>query len=117
MHIGIAREQDGHDVAQGRAAERGYDSHHRGQKRQRPFAALVEQSLASQPLLELLEGELQRAEPARLHLFGIELERAASFVEVDPAAHHDLHPVADFETKPRGRRTEHHDAYRAVRDP
>ena len=53
-------------VAQGGPAGRGHDADLARKARQRALAARVEEPLGLQPLLELLEGQLQGAEPARL---------------------------------------------------
>ena len=63
VRVGIAAPQHLDDVAQRRAVERGDDADLARQRRQRPLARCVEQALGGEPLLELLEGELQRAEP------------------------------------------------------
>ena len=54
-----------------------------GQRRQRPLARRVEQPLGLQPLLQLLERELQRAETVRLHVLADELVLALRLVDAE----------------------------------
>ena len=51
------------------------------QARQRALARRVEQALGLEPRAQLLEGELERALPARLELAHEELEVAARLVD------------------------------------
>ena len=68
VRVRIAAAQHADDVAQRRAVDRGDDADAAGQCGQRPLAGLVEQPLGGELLLQLLEGELQRAQALRLHV-------------------------------------------------
>ena len=80
-----ARENLDH-VGDGGAARRGDDADAARKARQRPLALRREQSLGGQFLLELLEGQLQRAQALRLQHFHQQLVFAAGFVDIDAAA-------------------------------
>ena len=54
--------QNANDIAHGRAPGRRYDADATGQHGKRLLARLIEKSLGVETLLELLEGELQRAD-------------------------------------------------------
>ena len=58
----------------------------RRQRRQRPLARRLEQPLGLQPLLQLLECELQRAEAVRLQVIADDLVLALRLVDAEPAA-------------------------------
>ena len=75
--VRIAAPQHPDDVAQRRAVERGDHADAARQCRQRPLARLIEQALGGQPGAQLLVGELQRAQPARLHVLADQLVLAA----------------------------------------
>ena len=106
--VRIAAPQHPDDVAQRRAVERGDDADAARQRRQRPLARLVEQALGGQPVAQLLEGQLQRAQPARLHVLADQLVLAARVVDAEPAAGHDVHAVLGLEAQQLQRRAEHH---------
>ncbi len=114
MQIRIAVEQDAQQIAQRRTAQRRDDAERARQARERTFAGRVEQPLATEPLLELLEGHLQGAEATRLDLLGVKLQRAADLIDIHPPAHNDLHPVDHAKAQPPGGRTEHHGVDRAA---
>ena len=59
----------------------------------RLLARGIEQALGFQALLQLLEGELQRAETDRLDVLDVNLVLAARFVDADGAAHGDVQAV------------------------
>src|ERR1700737_779620 len=84
--------QDVADRGAGRAG------HHRDALRQHRnglLARRIEEPLLSQALLQLLEGELQRAEAGRFRGYGIELQLALLVVNRQPAAHDQLQAVLD----------------------
>ena len=57
----------------------------------------VEQPFGLQPLLQLLERELQRAEPVRLQVLADELVFALRLVDAEPAARDDVQAVLGLE--------------------
>ena len=57
----------------------------------------VEQPFGLQPLLQLLERELQRAEPLRLEVLADELIFALRLVDRDPSARDDAQAVGRLE--------------------
>src|SRR5262249_4173437 len=61
-----------------------------GKKRQRFFARGIEEAFRFETLLELLESELERAAPLRLHGLDVNLIFAALLVDADASAHGDL---------------------------
>ena len=69
---------------------------------------LVEQALGRQTLLQLIEGELQRAEAFRLEVLADDLILALRVVDADPAARDDPQAVLRLEAKQPERRAEHH---------
>ncbi len=79
----------------------------RGRAGQRPLARLLEQALGGELLLELLERELQRAQPMRLHVLADELILALRVVDADAAAHDDVQSVFGLELQIAQRRPEH----------
>src|ERR1700683_227178 len=99
VQVGKAIEEHAQDIAQSGAAERSYDSYCSRQKGEGAFAARLEKAFFAQAFFELLEGDLQRADSARLHLLGIELKGAASLIDIDPPAHHYLISRGGFEAK------------------
>ena len=69
------------DVADRGAVERGHDADLARQRGQRPLARRVEQPFGLQPLLQLIERELQRAETLRLQVLADELILALRLVD------------------------------------
>src|SRR5262249_32167478 len=63
------------------AVERGDDADLARERRQRALARGVEQSFVLQPLLQLVEGELQGAEPMRLEMLAHQLVLALRLVD------------------------------------
>jgi hypothetical protein len=61
VHIAEAAAQDAHHIADGSAARRSDQADAAGEKRQRLLAIRGEKAFGFEALLELLEGELQRA--------------------------------------------------------
>ena len=60
------------------------------QRGQRPLALPSEEALGLQLLLQLFEGELQRAEPLRLQMFADDLVFALGVVDAEPSAGNDV---------------------------
>ena len=106
MRVRVAAAEHVDDVANRRAVERRDDADLAGQRRQRPLARGVEQAFLLQPLLELIEGELQRAEPVRLHVLAHELILALRLVHRDASARHDAQAVGRLEFQIAQRGTE-----------
>ena len=69
----------------------------RGSDGKRALARRVEQSLGLQPALQLIEGELQRAEPVRLHALADDLIFALRLVDAQASAHDDVQAVFGLE--------------------
>ena len=92
------------DVADRGAVERRDDADLARQRRQRPLARLVEQPFGLQPLLQLLEGELQRAEPLRLEVLADDLVLALRLVDRHAAARDDAQAVRRLELQVAQRR-------------
>ena len=99
MRVGIAAAQHLDDVAHGRAVERRDDADLARQRRQRALAALVEQPFACEPLLELIERELQRAEALGLEVLADDLILALRVVDADAAARDDAQSVLRLEAQ------------------
>ena len=97
MRVRVAAAEHLDDVANRRAVERGDDADLAGQRRQRPFARRVEQPFVLQPLLQLIERELQRAEPVRLEMLADQLVLALRLVHRDAAARDDAQAVGRLE--------------------
>ena len=83
VRVRVAPPQHLDDVADRGAVERGDDADLARQRRQRPLARGVEQPFGLQPLLQLIEGELQRAEALRLQVLADELIFAFRLVDGD----------------------------------
>ena len=75
------------------AAERGDDADRTREAQQGALAPGGEQALGPEAGLQLLEGELQRAQAARLHGVDVELEGAARRIEADARGNQHLHAV------------------------
>src|SRR6185312_16943409 len=98
-----------------RPAERGNDSDGCGQEGERALSSRIKKTFAAKPLLELLESELQRAKPARLHLVRVKLERAAGVEDVNVSVNHDFDSIGQLEPQPCRGRPEHHHVDGALR--
>ena len=99
VRVGVAAAQHLDDVAHGGAVERGDDADLARQRRQRALAPRVEQPLGRQPLLQLLEGELPRAEPFGLEVLADDLILALRVVDADAAARDDAQAVLRLEAQ------------------
>src|SRR5262249_33850876 len=97
-YVAEASANDVQDVAQGRAAGRCDDADRPGKRGNRTLPRLIEQSLGFEPLLELLERELERAQPLGLHEPDHQLVLAAGRVYVEPAKDENLEPVLGHES-------------------
>jgi len=69
---------------------------------QRLLAIGVEEAFGLEPLLELLEGKLQRSSADRLHGFGYQLQLAALLIDADAAAHQDVQSILGPEAEKHG---------------
>ena len=107
VRVRCAAPQHLDDVAQRRAVERRDDPDLARQRRQRPLARRVEEPFRLQLLLQLLERELQRAEPVRLHVLADDLVLALRLVDAEPAARDDVQAVLGLEPQVADRRAEH----------
>ena len=105
---GVAVGDDAHDVAHRRALERGHDADGPRQQRQRTLARRGEQAFGLEPALQLLEGELERAEPARLEVLTDDLHLAARLVDLELAARDDVLAVGGLEAEQPQVAAEHH---------
>ena len=94
-----------------RAVERRHDADLARERGQRPLARRIEQAFGLQLLLELLEGQLQRAEALRLQVVAEQLILALRLVDRQPAARDDVQAIlglelqiahAPIDTSPRG---------------
>src|SRR5205823_3829689 len=81
MRVRMTPAKDVDDVANRCAVERRDDANLAGQRGQRPFPRGVEEPLAVQPLLQLIEGELQRAEAMRLQVLADQLVLALGLID------------------------------------
>ena len=97
MHIGKSAAQDAHDIAHGGAARRGDQADAVGEHGQRLFALGSKESFGFEAFLQLLEGELQRAEAYRLDILDVDLVFAACFIDADRAANGDVQAVLGAE--------------------
>ena len=85
------------DVAHHGAGGRSNDADALRKPRDGPLARRIEQAFGRQLLLQLFEGELQRAVALRLDGFHQKLILAARFVDIDVAARQDRHAVLRLE--------------------
>ena len=93
MQTGKAARENLHHVGDGGAARRGDDADAPRKARQRPLALGREQALGGQLFLELLEGQLQRAQTLGFEQFHQQLVFAARFVDIDAAARQHRQPI------------------------
>ena len=97
VRVRMAAAQHLDDVAQRRAVERRHDADLARQRGQRPLARRVEEPFGLQLLLQLLERQLQRAEPVRLQVLADDLVLALRLVDAEPAARDDVQAVLGLE--------------------
>ena len=97
VQAGEAARQNLDHVRDGGAARRGDDPDAPREARQRTFSFGREEALGGEFLLELLEGQLQRAQPLGFQQFDQELVLAAGFVDIDAAARQHGEPVLRLE--------------------
>ena len=90
VEAGVAAADNVKKVADDGAGGRGDDADGARKCRQRALARGVEKAFGFESLLELLEGELERAGANGLKGFGHELHLAALVVDADPAASEDV---------------------------
>ena len=86
----MAAGDDVEEVADDGAGGRGDDADGAGKGGQRALAGGVEEAFGVEALLELFEGELERAGADGFHGFGDELHLAALLVDADAAADEDV---------------------------
>ena len=97
LEAGEAAGDDPQEVPDGRAGRRRDEPDAAGQRGQRPLPPGVEEPLGGEPGLQLLEGELERAEALRLQHLAHELVLAPDGVDVEPAEREDVEPVGRLE--------------------
>ena len=97
MQPGKAARENLEHVGDGGAARRGDDADAPRKARQGPLALGREQALGGQLLLELLESQLQRAQPLGLERLHQQLVFAARLVDVDAAARQHRQAVLRLE--------------------
>src|SRR4029453_909128 len=95
-----AAPDDAEHVLDRRAARRGDDADLPGKSRQLALARLIEEALGLQPGLELLEGELERAESLRLEQLHDQVILAPLRVDLDAAEGQDVQAVGGLEQTP-----------------
>ena len=110
VRVRVAAPQHLDDVAHGRALERRHEADLPRQHGQPALAPLVEQSFGSQTLLQLVERQLQCAEPFGLETLADELVFALRVVNADPSARDDAHAVVRLEAQRAHVGPEHHAA-------
>ena len=108
MRVRIAAAEHLDDVANRRAVERRHDADLARQRGKRALARGVEEPFGLQPPLQLIEGELQRAEPMRLHVLADDLVFALRLVHADAPPHDDVQAVLGLELQRADVRLEHH---------
>ena len=109
VEAGVAAGDDVEEVADDGAGGRGDDADGAGKGGQRALAVGVEEAFGFEALLELLEGELERACADGLHGFGDELHLAALLVDADAAADQDVEAVFRAEAEKHGLAAEEDD--------
>ena len=107
MRVGVAPPEHLQNVPERRAFERRHDADLARQRWQRPLACTIEQAFGVELLLQLIEGELQRAQPLRLEVLADDLVFALGIVNAQPAAGDDVQPVFGLEAQIPDRRPEH----------
>src|SRR5207249_2198239 len=107
VRVGVAPPEHLQNVPERRAFERRHDADLARQRWQRPLACTIEQAFGVELLLQLIEGELQRAQPLRLEVLADDLVFALGIVNAQPAAGDDVQPVFGLEAQIPDRRPEH----------
>jgi len=100
--------EDVQDVADRRAGRRRDEADLLGEDRQRPLAPGIEEPLPTEPILELLEGELEGSDPLRLEDLNDELVLAPRGVDVEGAEGEDLEAIRRLEPEVAEARAEEH---------
>src|SRR6185503_2320458 len=111
MRVRISPGEHLDDVADGRAVERRHDADLAGQRGKRPLATLVEEPLVLKPLLQLIEGKLQRAEALRLEVLTDQLVFAFWLVHRDEPPGDHREAIGRLELQISQRRPENDGAY------
>ncbi len=97
VRVRIAPPEHLDDVADRGAVERRDNADLARQRRQRPLARRIEQPFVLQALLQLIEGQLPRAQPVRLQVLADELILAFGLVDRHPPARDDAQAVGRLE--------------------
>jgi hypothetical protein len=112
--VGKAPVQDAQEIVHCRAAGAGHEGDAPRKVRQLALASRVEESLGGELLLELLEGDLQRARPDGLDGVADELVLALRLVDVEVSARDQRLPVARLELETARLVAEEHGSERRV---
>ncbi len=107
MGIRVAAAEYLDDVANRRAVERRDDADFAGQRRQRAFTRRIEESFGLQPSLQLIERELERAEPMRLHALAHDLIFTFRLVHAETPADDYMQAIFGLELQRADIRLEH----------
>ena len=110
VRVGVPSPQHVDDVANRGAFQRRHDSDLARERGQRTFPRAVEESFRFEPLLQLIEGQLQRAQAVRLEMLADQLILALRLVHRNPAARDDAQAVHRLELEVAQRRPEHEPA-------
>ena len=100
--------QDREDVTDSRSGDRGHDSDGAGKRWQGFFPLQVEEPLCSQPLLELFERQLKRADTLGLDMLEHDLILAPRLIDSEPTAHDHVEPFLESKPEPYGVRSKEH---------
>jgi hypothetical protein len=107
MGVRITSPQHVDDVADSGAVEGSNDTDLPWESGEWPLTRLIEEPLTREPLLQLLEGQLQRTEACRFEMFADDLILALRVVDADSSACDDAQAVLWLEAQQSQRRPEH----------
>src|SRR5207245_8712112 len=110
VKVAEAAADDAQHVADGGAGRRGDDADLPRKLRERPLAPGVEEALGLEPRLELLDGDLERAEPLRLHELDDHLVFPAGGVDLEAPERQHVQAVLGLEADAAQAVPEEHDA-------
>ena len=108
LGIRAAAVQNGQDILNSRPPEGGHDADPTREERQGAFAFRGEQALGGEFGLELLQGQLLPAQPARLHAGRIDLQITSGGIQTDPALNQDLQAILGPKAEQAGIAAKHH---------
>ena len=108
LRIRAAAVQNGQNILNSRPSEGGDNPDPTREERQGTFAFRGEEALGGEFGLELLQGQLLPAQPARLHTGRIDLQIAPGGIQTDPAPDQDLQTVLGPEAKQSSITAKHH---------